>query len=100
MDIRIAQGFKYQGEDWWNWWVWIEGTVDELDQIDSVVYTLHPTFPNPVRTVNDRRSKFRLETSGWGGFRIYAQIIKRNGAKIKLTHDLVLAYDDGTPTTA
>ena len=56
MSVNIAQDFEYQGDDWWKWWVWIDGPKEELDQIDHVVYTLHPTFPNPVRIVRDRSS--------------------------------------------
>lgn len=98
MALNIAQGFEYQDNDWWKWWIWIEGLDNELDQIDHVVYTLHPTFPNPVRTINDRNTKFRLETAGWGVFQIYAIIFKKNGEEIRLTHDLVLEYPDGKPT--
>lgn len=97
MALEIQQGFKYQGKDWWKWWVWIEGPEDELDQIDHVVYMLHPTFHNPVRTVTDRSSKFRLETSGWGTFSIKAKAILKDGEKIHLKHDLVLEREDGTP---
>ena len=100
MAIKIGQGFEYQGKDWWKWWIWIDGADHELDAIDHVVYTLHSTFPNPVRTVRDRSSKFRLDTAGWGGFRIYAKVVKKNGEDVRLTHDLVLKYPDGTETTA
>jgi len=100
MKLRIAQGFKYQGDDWWHWWVWIEGPDAALDQIDRVVYTLHSSFPDPVRTVTDRSSKFRLEASGWGVFRVHAKVFTRGGASERLFHDLELLYEDGTPTTA
>lgn len=100
MPLKIEQGFKYQGEDWWEWWIWIEGSRKELDEIDHVVYMLHPTFPNPVRTVRDRTSKFRLETAGWGVFRIHAKVIGKEGEESRLTHYLELKYPDGTATTA
>lgn len=100
MSLRIEQGFRYQGDDRWKWWVWIDGPETELDGVEKVVYTLHPTFPNPVRTVTDRRSKFRLEAVGWGVFRIHAQAHFRNGSRKALHHDLELLYDDGTPNLA
>jgi transcription initiation factor IIF auxiliary subunit len=100
MALEIQQGFEYQEKDWWKWWVWIEGPDDELDQIDHVDYMLHPTFHNPVRTVTDRKSKFRLKTSGWGGFCIKATAILKGGEKIRMKHDLVLEYQDGTAATA
>lgn len=90
MAIKIEQGFKYQGNDWWKWWIWVDGTDKELDQIERVTYTLHPTFPNPVVTTSDRETKFRLETAGWGTFRIHAKVLKKNGEEQKLHHDLVL----------
>ena len=100
MALTIKQDFEYRRKDWWKWWVWIDGPVNELDGIDHVVYTLHPTFPNPVRTVRERKSNFRLETSGWGAFPIYATAVRKDGAEIELNHYLRLEYPDGTPTTA
>lgn len=96
----LAEGiFKREDSaDWWKWSVWIEGPEEELDQIDHVVYILHPTFPNPVRTCSDRASKFRLDAFGWGTFRIYAKVISKDGTELKLQHDLVLKYPDGTET--
>lgn len=100
MSLKIDQDFEYQGDDWWRWWIWIEGPDAELDEIEKVVYTLHETFPNPVRVVEDRSSKFRLETAGWGIFRIHAKVYLKDGTREKLHHDLELRYDDGRPTTA
>jgi transcription initiation factor IIF auxiliary subunit len=65
-----------------------------------VVYILHPTFRDPVRTITDRESRFRLDTSGWGTFTIHAIAKNRDGHDTKLSHDLVLPYPDGTPTAA
>src|SRR5690242_7675976 len=77
--MRIAQSDKYEGNDWWSWSVWIDGTAEELRGIESVTYTLHPTFANPVRRVTDRRSKFRLDENGWGGFMIYGRVEMKAG---------------------
>ncbi|HWD92262.1 MAG TPA: pYEATS domain-containing protein [Verrucomicrobiae bacterium] len=98
--MKIAQDFEYQGDDWWKWWIWIDATDAELNQIDQVVYNLHSTFPEPVRTVKDRSSKFRLKTAGWGVFRIYADVFLEEGPPKRLIHDLVLRYPNGTPTKA
>ncbi len=100
MTLKINQDFDYQGDDWWKWCVWIDGPEEELDEIDHVVYTLHPTFPNPVRMVKNRPSKFRLVAIGWGVFRIYASVANKNGKSLNLYHDLDLKYPDGTSTTA
>jgi len=100
MSLTIAQDFNYKDDDWWKWSVWIEGSEQELDDIKSVEYTLHPSFPNPVRSITDRSSKFRLKTAGWGTFTIYAKAAHRNGEQTLLEHELELLYPDGTPTLA
>jgi transcription initiation factor IIF auxiliary subunit len=100
MNLQISQGFEYQGDDRWRWWIWIEGPDAALDRIDRVIYTLHPTFPNPVRTVTDRASRFQLKTSGWGVFKIHAKLHYKDGSTESLSHHLELHYPDGTATTA
>src|SRR4051812_589599 len=100
MDIKISQGASYEDDDWWKWWVWIDGTEKVIDQIDYVIYTLHSTFPDPVRKVSDRSNRFRLDSYGWGEFRIYVQVFDKSGRSKRLFHDLVLEYPDGKRTTA
>lgn len=97
--MKIEQDFRYKGDDYWKWWVWIDGADEELDSIAFVTYILHHTFPKPIRKVTDRESKFRLETSGWGVFTIHAKVQMKDGEEEHLTHDLILRYDNGTPTT-
>ena len=92
---RIEQAFEYQDNDWWKWSVWIEGKDSDLDLIDYVVYTLHPTFPNPVRKMTNRKEKFILSTEGWGVFTIYAKLGLKDEREIMLEHNLSLKYSDG-----
>jgi transcription initiation factor IIF auxiliary subunit len=94
-NYKIAQDFKYEGDDWWTWWVWIEGSKNDLDLVDYVIYTLHSTFRNPVRKITNRESKFRLETEGWGTFTIYAKVVLKNKEEIPLEHELNLEYPSG-----
>ena len=107
MAIRIKHDSEYKGNDWWKMWIWLEGSKEELDQIDHVVYVLDPTFPNPVRTVEDRDSKFRLDTAGAGEFSIHAKAVTKDGTNIPIKYDLRLSdtgeswshkieYDKGT----
>jgi len=100
MALTIKQDYEYKNDDWWDWSVWIEGTEQELDSIESVEYTLHPTFPNPVRKITDRASKFRLKTAGWGGFTVYAKALHKDGGDTWLEHELKLYYPDGRVTNA
>lgn len=100
LDVRIAQDQRYEGNDWWSWSIWIEGDDDQLDQIDHVVYQLHSTFADPVRTVRSRNNKFRLKADGWGTFTIFARAITHDGAACKLSHELELFYPDEPATRA
>jgi len=84
-----------QGGQWWTWAVWLEGSPEVLDQVRSVRYALHPTFPNPVQTVTDRSSNFRLEAQGWGEFAIGATVTMDDGANIPLERWLTLNAPGG-----
>jgi transcription initiation factor IIF auxiliary subunit len=99
-EFTILQWERYDGEDWWKWAVWLEGRDEALDRVDFVEWSLHPTFPNPVRKKRDRASKFRLEAGGWGVFQIIARVQLKDGPEIKLRHYLKLHYPDGSPTGA
>jgi len=100
MELSLEQEASYVGKNRWKWSVWLEGSPAELDEIDHVIYILHPTFHDPVRRVDDRYTKFRLDTSGWGTFKIHAKAVHRDGHETALEHDLVLLYPDGTATVA
>jgi transcription initiation factor IIF auxiliary subunit len=97
MKLTVAQKQAYQGDDRWKWAVWIEGTNTDLDEIKEVTYKLHPTFPNPLRTVSDRSTKFMLESSGWGTFTIHVKVLLKGGSVLTLKRDLELFYEEGTP---
>jgi hypothetical protein len=92
MSLRVKQDSTYKGTEWWRWSVWLDGSAKELAAVDHVVYTLHPTFPDPVQVVKDRRGGFRLDSSGWGEFQIYVQIHPKSGKPRKLRHWLTLPY--------
>ena len=100
MALRIGQDYKYVGEDYWEWSVWIDGPKKELDRVESVTYTLHPTFPKPVRIVESREDRFRLSTAGWGVFTLYAKVEHKDGSTERLKHELELRYPDGKLTSA
>ena len=100
MALSIQQSAEYLGHDRWGWSVWLEGAPEELRNVDHVEYILHPTFHNPVRRIDNRETKFRLETTGWGTFTIHAKAVHQDGRETSLQHDLLLLYPDGTPTPA
>lgn len=95
MTIQIKQQTVLKSKDWWEWSVWLEGDKKHLDAIDHVVYTLHPTFPNPVVPISDRKTGFRLDSSGWGEFTIYLQINHKDGSTTRREHYLELKNSEG-----
>jgi len=99
VSLKIRQDSAHQGGNWWKWSVWIEGGPREMAAVDHVVYTLHATFPDPVRTVRNRRTGFRLESSGWGEFELYARIVTKDGKIHQRKHWLTLDRE-GKPTAA
>jgi hypothetical protein len=75
----------------WDWTIFVRASDDILNQINCVEYTLHPTFPNPVRTVcalGGKDRAFALSSNGWGTFQIGVKIFLKNGQVINLTHPL------------
>ena len=98
--MEIRQSEEYVTENWWKWSVWLEASPAELDQVESVEWRLHPTFPNPIRRVTDRATKFRLETGGWGVFIIHAVVQLKDGKTERLRHRLQLHFPDGSANTA
>jgi transcription initiation factor IIF auxiliary subunit len=96
--MKIAQSEHYEGQDWWRWSVWIDARLDELNEVEKVIWHLHPTFPEPDREHKNREEKFKLETAGWGTFRVVADVVMKDGRKAKLQHELELRYPDGKPT--
>jgi hypothetical protein len=90
MRISIKQKATSEKDNWWRWSVWIEGDSAALNRIEYVEYTLHPSFPQPVRRIDDRSSKFRLDSEGWGEFLIRAQVVHKDGSKKSLKRWLEL----------
>jgi transcription initiation factor IIF auxiliary subunit len=77
----------------WSWTVFLRGPENVLGRIQCVEYTLHPTFPNPVREVCVRGTgsrAFQLSAKGWGTFQIPIRIFLKDGQVAELTHDLRL----------
>lgn len=100
MSLQVKQETTYKGRDWWQWAVWLDGSADELNKISHVVYTLHPTFPTPVRSIDNRKENFRLDSAGWGEFEIYLDVVYKDGKTLKRKHWLKLEYPQASKRTA
>ncbi len=96
LKLKLKNDWDMAKEDWWRWSVFLDddGSGD-LEKVDYVDYVLHPTFPNPRRTIRKSATNIncKLSTSGWGTFQIQAWVHPKEGEKFKLEHDLVLQYD-------
>jgi transcription initiation factor IIF auxiliary subunit len=94
MALRLRNRWKYEGGDWWAWEAFLDDDGSgELKKVNFVEYVLHPTFPKPIRRVDNPRGGFVLETGGWGDFTLKAFAHMKDGTKKKLEHDLQLYYE-------
>ena len=94
MALELKNRWRYVGDDRWDWEAFIDdGGTGELSQVGSVQYVLHPTFRNPIRTVTDPSGGFVMKTNGWGTFTMKAFVQKKDGAQVKLAHNVVLSYE-------
>lgn len=90
--IYTANTSTRDREDWWDWAVFIVGDDSTLKEIKCVEYTLHPSFPDPIRRVCTKGPisgrGFFLSTSGWGTFMIEVKIMFKDGDVRELRHQL------------
>ena len=88
--LKVDNTSTYVGAGRWDWTIFVDADPDTLRQIDCVEYTLHPTFPNPVRKVcSQPEAKFALSSNGWGTFTVKVKIIYKNGRVEDVDHQLV-----------
>lgn len=91
MALSFKQEATYDAKkNLWTWQLWIVGPDAELKEIDHIIYSLHPSFPNPVRTAKRRDTEFELRGESWGKFPVKAWIVYKNGAAQHHQFDLLL----------
>ena len=91
---KVSNTSHYVGDDRWSWTVFVVAPRSVLNQIQCVEYTLHPTFPNPIRRVCVRgkdSQAFALSSNGWGEFTIGVRIFYQDGTKQTLSYPLKLS---------
>ena len=88
--IGVSNTAEHVGSGRYSWRIFLIGSNSVLDAISYVEYTLHPTFPNPMRTVTDRASNFSLVGNGWGEFTVKLKVVYRDGRVSYLDHWLRL----------
>ena len=89
-EIRVENTAAYVGSGRYEWTVFLDAHESVLDRIAYVEYTLHPTFPDPIRRIHDRTTRFALSSNGWGEFNILVKVVHRNGTHAYLEHWLRL----------
>lgn len=95
--ITAANDARPVGNGRWEWTIFVQAEPAVIRSIACVVYTLHPTFPDPVRPVcepGDARRPFALQSNGWGVFEIAILVRFKNGREERLRHKLVFDRDD------
>ena len=91
--IQTCNTALVRPDRYWDWELFLVSDEDTLRRIKCVEYTLHPTFPNPVRkncqkgTVPERG--FALKTSGWGTFRVNIKVTFADGNEEYYSHQLI-----------
>lgn len=89
-DISVSNTARFVTSGRYDWTIFLVADPTVLRSIASVEYTLHPTFPNPVRTVTNPAGGFALSSSGWGEFNIFVKITFRDRRVRTLQHWLSL----------
>ena len=94
LSVTVLNTSRYVGDGRWDWTVFVRAANPTLDAIQCVEYTLHPTFPNPVRRVcvrgKDAQQAFALSSNGWGEFTIKVKIFFRDGKPKLINYPLKL----------
>jgi transcription initiation factor IIF auxiliary subunit len=86
---EIANVARQVREGQWEWTAYVVAPPGELERVRCVVYTLHPTFPNPVQRIchtSDAKYPFGLTAKGWGVFNLLTRIEFTDGSSKDVVH--------------
>jgi transcription initiation factor IIF auxiliary subunit len=93
--IKFNNRAKWVGKkgqyDYFDWEVYVDEADQVLESIKHVVYFLHKTFPDPIRTISRKEEGFVLKSRGWGEFEIGIQIFFKNGETSQQAYHLDLS---------
>lgn len=91
---RVDKAFsRRKGKRFYAVELWLQGKTPEvLDAVTKVVYLLHETFEEPVRTVTSRADGFLLSIVIWGSFPVHAEVYLRGQKEpLRLAHHITLS---------
>lgn len=87
-EISTANTSRYLGNNRWDWTIFLNADPQTLKQVSHVEYTLHETFPDPVRISWSRENNFALSSNGWGVFQIKVKVLYLDQSERHLRHML------------
>lgn len=90
LKIKTVNWSKQLEPGWWEWGIHLEGDKKELDRVRCAEYTLHPSFPNPLRKICSKENRFLLSTRGWGAFTVQVKLLLKDNSTRQLSHTLEL----------
>jgi transcription initiation factor IIF auxiliary subunit len=79
----VSQAEKAREVNWYEWKVFMDEPPETLKLVKAVEYRLHRSFPDPIRVVDDRDSRFALQTSGWGEFSMIIIVYLLDGTEVQ-----------------
>jgi len=88
LNVTVENWSREIESGWWEWGIYIKGAPAELKKIRCVEYTLHPSFPNPVRLGCTPDKGFLLTARGWGTFTVPVKVMLKDGTVRELSHTL------------
>ncbi len=95
MSIRLNNYAKPMGKrgklEYYKWLTFVDEPREKLQEIQSVLYTLHPTFPEPNQVRTNPNDNFALETGGWGEFNILVTVRYKDGREEHTQYHLNLS---------
>jgi transcription initiation factor IIF auxiliary subunit len=78
-DYRPSKKWKER----YDWSVYLVTKNDSvINQIKNVIYTLHPTFSQPVLEINDPSDGFKLDSTSWCEFEIKADVLLKKNRNV------------------
>jgi len=98
-DLKVRNTYRYLERGRYQWTLFIDEDRATLKRIRCVEYTLHPTFPDPVRRICEPEDAFRLSTDGWGEFTILLKIEWGDGRVTRQQYRLDLHSPPGVAFT-
>jgi transcription initiation factor IIF auxiliary subunit len=95
--LQVRNTYRYHGQGRYEWRVFLKEDQATLGRINCVEYTLHPTFPDPVRRVCDANGGFALGSEGWGEFTVLLKIEWKDGRATRQQYRLDLHSPPAAP---